>query len=197
MVSYSKDSAKYIHGVIIVVGLVLFQASVCLSGVTGLIALGLAVFAILLTWIFAFGITLLVARLVVPYLSSFAIPFIVNQWMVIGLYGAPALFGALLGQHFGHGLLVSYLAGVHTKLMQAEEKGTPDQGTKEIIATRAQSLAEGEAERWLFKAGILQWLVVLGLGTWVNAGSAYLALAMVLGPAIACELLHCDGPASI
>jgi hypothetical protein len=42
----------------------------------------------------------------------------------------------------------------------------------------------------LFKAGILQWLVVLGLGTWVNAGSAYLALAMVLGPAIAYGLIE-------
>jgi hypothetical protein len=196
MVTYSKYFAKVLHQSIIYQGLVLFLSSLCLTGVTGFVALGLAVLAIYLTWTFAIGFTLLVA-MIVPYLSSFALPFIASPWMVIGLYGAPALCGALLGHRFGRDLLVSYLADTHVKIIQRKNKETPDQGTQEIIAVRAQSLAQWEAERWLFKAGILQWMLVLGLGTWVKAGSSYLALAWVVGPTVACELLHCHRDSSI
>jgi hypothetical protein len=184
MVTYSKYFAKVLHQSIIYQGLVLFLSSLCLTGVTGFVALGLAVLAIYLTWTFAIGFTLLVA-MIVPYLSSFALPFIASPWMVIGLYGAPALCGALLGHRFGRDLLVSYLADTHVKIIQRKNKETPDQGTQEVIGVRAQSLAQWEAERWLFKAGILQWMLVLGLGTWVKAGSSYLALAWVVGPTVA------------
>jgi hypothetical protein len=40
--------------------------------------------------------------------------------------------------------LVSYLADTHVKIIQRKNKETPDQGTQEIIAGRAQSLAQWE-----------------------------------------------------
>lgn len=59
---------------------------------------------------------------------------------------------------------------------------------EEIKTTPAEVL--WEAERWLFKAGIMQWVLILGLTTWLKAGSSYLALAWVVGPTVAYGLME-------
>ncbi|CAM8889096.1 unnamed protein product [Rhodiola kirilowii] len=47
-----------------------------------------------------------------------------------------------------------------------------------------------EAERWLFKGGFIQWLVLLILGNYFNVGASYLALVWLVGPAFAYGLLE-------
>lgn len=186
MLTYSQGFAKLLHySVIFQLGLLQINA-LFLSGFPSLVAACLALLSIYLTWCFAIGFTLLVA-MIVPAIGSSAVPFLASPWLVIPLYCVPAAIGALVGHHFGHMLLVGYLWHV------AEEK--QKQNKAQPISDRITSLKElgqhasapvlCEAERWLYKAGIMQWVFVLGLATWAKAGASYLPLAWVVGPTVA------------
>lgn len=180
MFTYTQDFAKLFHHSIMYQLVVLQASAIYLSGVSSLIAACLAFLTIYLTWCFSIGFTLLVA-MIIPAIGSAAIPFLANPWLVIPLYCVPAAMGALVGHHFGHWLLVLYLWHVD----EEQEKKTTSNLVKHAPAT-----VMWEAERWLYKAGIMQWVLVLGLLTWAKAGAAYLALAWVVGPTVAYGLLE-------
>uniref|UniRef100_A0A7I4EH66 Vacuolar membrane protease n=1 Tax=Physcomitrium patens TaxID=3218 RepID=A0A7I4EH66_PHYPA len=189
MVTYSQDFAKLLHHSIIFQLIVLQVGDIYLSGIPCLVASCLAFLTICFTWCFALGFTLLVAILV-PTLGSSAVPFLACPWLAIPLYCLPAAIGALVGHRFGHMLLVWYLRHVdeeqHKKTQSTLEQVVPEKN----LAINAPYTVLCEAQRWLFKAGIMQRVLVLVLATWAKAGSSYLALAWVVGPTIAYGLLE-------
>ncbi|CAM6082858.1 unnamed protein product [Calypogeia fissa] len=162
MVTYPRSMAKTQYFNLITQGLVLLFSSLYLSGYSAFIEFGLALLTIGFTWISAIIYVLGVAA-VLPKMSSFAIPFIAHPWLVVGLFGAPAIFGALLGHAVGRRILMYYLR---------KKNHTEDH-------------VRWHTERWLFKAGIFQWVTILALGTWVEAGSSYIALFWIIPPTIA------------
>ncbi|KAG0609983.1 hypothetical protein M758_7G029700 [Ceratodon purpureus] len=191
MLTYSQGFAKLLHySVIFQLGILQVNAIV-LSGFSSLVAACLALLAIYLTWCFAIGFTLFVA-MIVPAIGSSAVPFLASPWLVIPLYCVPAAIGALIGHHFGHMLLVGYLWHVDEEQQkQKKTQSISDQITSlRGVVQHAPATVLCEAERWLYKAGIMQWVLVLGLTTWAKAGAAYLPLAWVVGPTVAYGLLE-------
>ena len=186
MLTYSQGFAKLLHfSVIFQLGILQVNAIV-LSGFPALIAACLALLTIYLTWCFAIGFALLVA-IIVPYIGSAAIPFLASPFLVIPLYCIPAAIGAVVGHHFGHILLVGYLWHVDDEQHKQESaQSISDRMTSQHAPTTVLC----EAERWLYKAGIMQWVLVLGLATWAKAGASYLPLAWVVGPTVAYGLLE-------
>jgi hypothetical protein len=102
------------------------------------------------------------------------VPYVSSPWLVVGLFGAPAILGALTGQHLGYLLFRKYLLNLHSKRGQFPT----------IIQAELVKL---EAERWLYKAGSFQWLILLILGNYFKIGSSYLALVWLVSPAFACN----------
>ncbi|XP_047182011.1 endoplasmic reticulum metallopeptidase 1 isoform X2 [Vigna umbellata] len=100
------------------------------------------------------------------------VPYVSSPLLVVGLFGAPAFLGALIGQYLGFLLLQKYLLNAHSKRRQLP-----------LIIKAA--VVKMEAERWLFKAGSFQWLILLILGNYFKIGSSYLALVWLVSPAFA------------
>ncbi|KAL0403477.1 UNVERIFIED_CONTAM: Vacuolar membrane protease [Sesamum radiatum] len=119
-----------------------------------------------------------VVAFILPLISSSPVPFVSSPWLVVGLFGAPALLGAFLGQHVGFIVLESY----YSRTLPERRKNLP--------ANLQSSVAKLDAERWLYKAGLLQWLVLLMVGNYYRIGSTYLALAWLVSPAFAYGLLE-------
>ncbi|KAL2653871.1 hypothetical protein R1flu_021999 [Riccia fluitans] len=167
LVTYPLEAGKRIQVSILIQGLILLISSIYLSGdpIAAFLELGLALLTLVLTWLMAFAQVLLVA-MILPYLCSFPIPYITHTWLAVGLFGFPAVVGALVGHAIGRALLIKYM----------ERKGRRE--------------AEWHAERWLFKAGMLQWMLVLGLGTWVGAGSSFIALFWIVPAAVAYGMME-------
>ncbi|KAE8733406.1 Zn-dependent exopeptidases superfamily protein isoform 2 [Hibiscus syriacus] len=59
---------------------------------------------------------------------------------------------------------------------------------KQLSAAIQVDLIKLEAERWLSKAGSLQWLVLLIIGTYYEVGSSYIALVWLVPPAFSSTL---------
>ncbi|KAJ3680230.1 hypothetical protein LUZ60_016508 [Juncus effusus] len=165
MVTYSQKLAKMLNNSVIFQSLLILVTSLSIGGKTGLTSFLISLTTIILTYIFSILFSTLIAFLL-PLISYFPSPFISNPWLVIGLFGGPALLGALTGQHLGFGILERYL--------KKAGNGIPDL----------------EAERWVFKSGFLQWLILLILGNWFRIGSAYLALVWIACPAFAYGLME-------
>lgn len=127
-------------------------------------------------WICSVSFSIVVA-FILPLISSSPVPFISTPWLVVGLFGAPALLGAFSGQHVGFIVLESYLSRTFLERR------------KNLPASLQASVAKLDAERWLFKAGLLQWLVLLMVGNYYRIGSTYLALAWLVSPAFACKFM--------
>lgn len=177
MVTYSLRTANTLHVSILIQGFILLISSLYLSGlgIAALIELGLAILTIILTWTIASVHVFLVA-VILPHASPFPIPYITHSWLAVGLFGVPAVMGALIGHSLGRALLKLYIA-------KNLDKGSSTRFSKELSARHV----DWHAERWLFKAGLLQWMVVLGLGTWIRAGSSYIALFWIIPPAVVCK----------
>ncbi|CAA7390467.1 unnamed protein product [Spirodela intermedia] len=175
MVVYSRRFSDLLHNSVIVQSLLIWTASILTGGYPAVGALGLSFLSIILMWIFSITFSVLVAILL-PVICSSPVPFIANPWLVVGLFGAPAVLGALTGQWLGFLSLQKYLQHVSSK------------GTRpsDLLA----NLVRWESERWLFKAGFLQWLVVLILGNIFKAGSSFLALVWLVSPAFAYGLIE-------
>ena len=166
MVVYSQRFAGLLNNSVIAQSLIIWTMSILMGGYAAAGALGLSFLSIILTWVFSVIFSLLVAFLL-PLIGSSPVPYIAHPWLVVGLFGAPALLGALTGQSLGYLLLLKYLRRV-----------SPDIGT----ATSAL-----QAERWVFKSGLLQWLCVLVLAHVVKASSSFVALVWLVSPAFVCK----------
>lgn len=189
MITFRQRLATMLYTSIILQSLLLWTTSLLMGGYSAAISLALSCLSLVLMWIFSIGFSTVVA-FILPTISSSPVPFVSNPWLVLCLFGAPALLGAIIGQHIGYNILKSYL--VHS-FIERKRNLPPNLYT---------SLAKLDAERWLFKSGLVQWLVLLMLGNYYKIGSSYLALAWLASPAFACKLhsqpnLYCYGATKI
>lgn len=192
-ITYSQQFAKQLYGSIILQSLLLLFVSSLQGGWTSVKALFLSMQCLILSWVFSLSISFL-AALGLSFLSHAAIPYIAHPWLAAILFGIPALFGALVGHHLGCKLLKAYLFNVRqvrSKSLQKSFKKTDlrltdlQQSSKEIDLR----MATWDAEKWLFKAGFLQWLGLLIIGTWFEIGSSYIAMLWIVSPALAYGLI--------
>lgn len=174
MVVYRQHFANLLHNSVIAQSILIWVTSLIMGGYPAAVSLALSCLSVILMWMFSLGFSIPVGFLL-PLISSSPMPFIANPWLVVGLFAAPAFLGALAGQHLGYLVLHSYLSHSSSKRMQ---NLSPD-----IQA----NLIKFEAERCLFKAGFVQWLVLLMLGNYYKIGSSYVALIWLLSPAFACK----------
>ncbi|CAN1797941.1 Endoplasmic reticulum metallopeptidase 1 [Linum perenne] len=174
MVVYKQRFASMIQNSVIMQSLLIWTTSLLMGGYPAVVSLGLSCLSAVLMWIFSIGFSLLVA-FILPQIASSPVPYVANPWLVIGLFAAPALLGAATGQHLGYLILRAYLSNVHSKRKQQSPA---------IQAERVKL----ESERWMFKAGFIQWLAILAIGNYFKVGSSYLALFWLVPPAFSFEL---------
>ncbi|XP_019198438.1 PREDICTED: endoplasmic reticulum metallopeptidase 1-like [Ipomoea nil] len=175
MVVYPQSLADMINTSVIALALFVWSSVLKMGGLSSLVSLALSVLSILLMWICSLGLSVLVAY-VLPSISASPVPFIASPWLVIGLFAAPALLGAFVGQHVVYLVLHKFLSYTFS-----ETKGflpLSFRGDEEDVAVL-------ESEKWMFKAGMLQWLLVLAVGNHLNVGSSYFALFWMVSPAVA------------
>jgi len=147
-----------------------------MGGFPATVSLALSCLSVVLMWMVSLGFSVLVA-FILPSVSLSAVPYITSPWIVIGLFGIPSLLGALAGQHLGFRLLQKYLC--HTYAEKQQNLSPPMQVT----------LAKLEAERWLFKSGTIQWLLLLIVANYYKVGSSYIPLVWLATPAFSCKLV--------
>lgn len=176
MVTYRQRFAKMLHNSVIVQSLLIWTTSLLMGGSSAFVSLALSCLSVVLTWLFSITFSGLVA-FCLPLISSSPVPYLANPWLVVGLFGAPAFLGAIAGQHVGYLCLQKHLASVYSRRRQLS---SPTQA----------HVAKLEAERWLFKAGLVQWLVLLIILSYYKIGSAYMALFWLVSPAFSCKLTY-------
>ncbi|XP_042487865.1 endoplasmic reticulum metallopeptidase 1 isoform X2 [Macadamia integrifolia] len=177
MIVYRQRLASMLQNSVIIQALLIWITSLLMGGYPAAASLGLSFISIIIMWIFSLSSSVLVAFLL-PLICSSPLPYIASPWLVIGLFGAPAFIGALTGQHVGYLILQKYLWHAFSK---REQKQSP--------AIQAE-LIKLEAERWLFKAGSVQWLLILMVGNFYKIGSSYIAVIWLASPAFAYGFLE-------
>ncbi|CAH9055150.1 unnamed protein product [Cuscuta epithymum] len=177
MMVYSQTFADMINKVVIVISIVVWTGSLTAGGMTSVISMAFSLLSIVAMWICSIGFSLVVA-FSLPLVSQSPVPFIASPWLVIGLFASPALLGSYIGQHVAYLLLHKFLSYTYT-----QTEGF-------LPLTIRNRVAELHAERWMFKTGLLQWLLVLSVGNSYKIGSSYLALVWMVSPAIAYGLLE-------
>ncbi|XP_051121228.1 uncharacterized protein LOC127244779 isoform X2 [Andrographis paniculata] len=177
MITFRQGKADMIYNLAILLSLLLCIALVMIGGYSAATSLALSFLGVILMWICSIGFASIVAFCLPLVVSSSPVPYFSSPWLAAGLFVAPALFGAFVGQHIGYRLLVAYLSRTFS-------------GRKDPYTSLQVGMAELDAERWLFKGGLLQWLLVLIAGNYLKIGSTYLALAWLIFPAIAYGLFE-------
>ncbi|GLT68007.1 hypothetical protein SLA2020_402720 [Shorea laevis] len=176
MIVYRQPFANMLHNSVIMQSLLIWATSLLMGGYPAAVSLALSFLSVILMWIFALGFSVLIA-FILPLVSSSPVPYVASPWLVVGLFAAPALLGALTGQHLGYLFLQTYLSNVYSK--------------RKLLPPAIQAdLIKLEAERWLYKAGTVQWLILLIIGNYYKIGSSYLALVWLVPPAFAYGLLE-------
>ncbi|KAJ9553834.1 hypothetical protein OSB04_017879 [Centaurea solstitialis] len=177
MVVFRQRLANMLYNSVILQSMMIWGTSIVMGGSTAAISLALSILSILLMWICSLSFSTAVA-FILPLISSSPVPFIANPLIVGGLFASPAFLGALIGQHIGYVILKTYISRAFSKRM--ENLSPVVQG----------NWAKLEAERWLYKSGLLQWFILLVVGHYFKVGSSYLALAWLVLPAFAYGLLE-------
>ena len=174
MVVYRQRFANLLHNSVIMQSILIWVTSLLMGGYPAAVSLALSCLSVILMWIFSLSFSIPVGFLL-PLISSSPVPFVANPWLVVGLFAAPAFLGALTGQHLGYLILHSYLSHASSKRMQ------------NLPPVIQANVIKFEAERWLFKAGFVQWFVLLMVGNYYKIGSSYVALVWLVSPAFACK----------
>ncbi|XP_017247277.1 uncharacterized protein LOC108218711 isoform X3 [Daucus carota subsp. sativus] len=177
MIVYRQRLASMLHNSVILQSLLIWGTSVVIGGYPAAISLALSFLSVLLMWICSVSFSVLVA-FVLPFISTSPVPFISSPWLVVGLFVCPSLLGALAGQHLGFIILKSYL----TRIISRRNVN--------LSPVLKADLIKLDAERWLYKAGLLQWLVLLMIGNFYKIGSSYIALVWLVSPAFSYGLLE-------
>ncbi|XP_059628313.1 uncharacterized protein LOC132271067 isoform X2 [Cornus florida] len=177
MVVYRQRFANMMNNSVIMQSLLIWTTSLLMGGYSAVISLALSCLTVILMWTCSLTFSALVA-FVLPFASSTPVPFVSSPWLVVGLFAAPALLGALAGQHLGYLILKTYLSKVISERMV------------NLSPVTQANLAKLDAERWLYKAGLVQWLILLMIGNYFKIGSSYLALVWLVSPAFSYGLLE-------
>ncbi|KAM4094253.1 hypothetical protein ACJW30_06G182200 [Castanea mollissima] len=176
MVVFRQNFANMLYNSVIIQSLLIWITSLLMGGYPAAVSLALSCLSVILMWILALGFSVLVA-FILPLVSSSPLPYVANPWLVVGLFAAPALLGALTGQHLGYLFLQTYLSTVYSK-------------RKQLSPAIQADLIKLESERWIYKAGSVQWLILLVMGNYYKIGSSYLALVWLVPPTFAYGLLE-------
>ena len=174
MVVYPQRLATMFHNSIIFQSLLIWGTSLLMGGRPALMSFGISCLSIILTLICSVFLPVVVA-FALPHISPFPVSFVANPWLVIGLFGSPALLGAFTGQHIGFILLKRHIQQVYSRTKPG------------LTGNMIDYIVSLEAERWIFKSGFVQWLIVLILGTYLKVGASYIALIWLVSPAFACK----------
>ncbi|ESQ55900.1 hypothetical protein EUTSA_v10024352mg [Eutrema salsugineum] len=176
MIVYRQSFATMLYVSVIMQSILIWVMSLIMGGYPAVVSLMLSCLSIILSWIFSVAFSVAVA-FILPLISSSPVPYASNPWMTVGLFVSPAVLGSISGQHVA--------------FMFLRKKSSNRNSNKMQVSPRLRdNLAKLEAERWLFKAGFIQWLVLLALGTYYKLGSTYLALVWLVPPAFAYGLLE-------
>jgi hypothetical protein len=175
MIVYRQSLATMLYVSVIMQSILIWVLSVFMGGYPAVVSLILSCLSIILSWIFSVAFSVAVA-FILPWISSSPVPFASNPWMVVGLFVSPAILGSISGQHVAFIFLRKKSSNRNSNKMQVSPR-------------LRDNLARLEAERWLFKSGFIQWLVLLALGTYYKLGSTYLALVWLVPPAFACKAI--------
>lgn len=173
MIVYRQSFATMLYVSVIMQSILIWVVSVFMGGYPAVVSLILSCLSIILAWIFSVAFSVAVA-FILPWISSSPVPYASNPWMVVGLFVSPAVLGSISGQHVAFTFLRKKSSNRNSNKMQVSPR-------------LRDNLARLEAERWLFKAGFIQWLVLLAFGTYYKLGSTYLALVWLVPPAFACK----------
>ncbi|XP_010558756.1 PREDICTED: endoplasmic reticulum metallopeptidase 1 isoform X1 [Tarenaya hassleriana] len=176
MVVYRQSFGTMLHNSVIMQSLLILVTSLFMGGYSAVISLLLSCLSIIFALIFSVAFSVSVA-FILPLISSSPVPFASHPWLAVGLFVSPSILGSITGQHLTFLLLQKNASRVYSK-------------RKQLSPVVRADLAKLDAERWLFKAGSIQWLVLLALGTYYKIGSAYLALVWLVPPAFAYGLLE-------
>ncbi|KAK3232427.1 hypothetical protein Dsin_004308 [Dipteronia sinensis] len=176
MILYRQRFANMLHNSVILQSLLIWTTSLLMGGYPAAVSLALSCLSAILTLVFSVSFSAVVA-FILPLISSSPVPYVASPWLAVGLFAAPALLGALTGQHLGYIALKRYLANLYSK-------------RKQLSPVIQAAVIKLEAERWLFKAGFVQWLILLLLGNYYKIGSSYVALVWLAPPAFAYGLLE-------
>lgn len=177
MVVFRQRFANMLYNSVIMQSVMIWATSVVMGGSPATSSLALSFLSILLMWICSLSFSIGVA-FILPLVSSSPVPFVSSPWLVIGLFASPAFLGALTGQHIGYLILKRYISRVFSKRMET------------LSPVVQANWAKLEAERSLYKSGLLQWLILLVVGHYFKIGSSYLALVWLVSPACAYGLLE-------
>ncbi|CAI9091101.1 OLC1v1026032C3 [Oldenlandia corymbosa var. corymbosa] len=177
MITFRQRLANMFYNSTIMQSLLIWVTSLMMGGSPAVIALALSCLSIVLMWICSIGFAALVA-LSLPLVSSSPVPYISTPWLVVGLFGGPAILGAFAGQHLGYIILSKYLSTTYS------------QRYRNLSSSVKADIAKLDSERWLFKSGLIQWLLLLTLGNYYKVGSTYIALVWLVSPAFAYGLLE-------
>ncbi|KAL4190238.1 hypothetical protein AMTRI_Chr07g23690 [Amborella trichopoda] len=175
MIVYHQSLVNMLYGSVILQSLLIWTASLVMGGPSSVICLCISMLSVLMMWVLSITFSVLVAFLL-PRVCSSPVPYIANPWLIVGLFGPPAIVGALLGQHLGSFFLQKFLLSTYLKI-----------GSKKPNYVNS---IKWEAQRWLFKAGFVQWLIILITGTICKVGSSYFALVWLVSPAFSYGLLE-------
>ncbi|XP_020584845.1 LOW QUALITY PROTEIN: endoplasmic reticulum metallopeptidase 1 [Phalaenopsis equestris] len=177
MIVYSQRLASMLSNSVMLQALLLWTTSLVVGGFPAVKSFVLSCFCIILMWLFSLGLSVLIA-FIIPLISSSPVPYIANPWLLAGLFGAPAVLGAISGQHIGFIFLQKHLRkAIHERM-------------ESLSVTRKENSVKWEAERWVFKAGLIQWLILLFIGNFYKVGSSYLAFVWLVSPAFAYGLME-------
>eukprot|EP00850_Spirogloea_muscicola_P014007 SM000098S25087 [mRNA] locus=s98:154701:158828:- [translate_table: standard] len=119
----------------------------------------------------------LVAVLLPLLISESPAPYIAHPWLVLPLFVAPALAGALLGHRAAHKIN-----------LRLHGRARTPRGPSEDVYT--QEKAAVDAERTEYLSGLWLWLAVLMAGTFAKMGSTYLAVPWLVCPTLLFVLIE-------
>ncbi|XP_021857223.1 uncharacterized protein [Spinacia oleracea] len=177
MIVYRQQFANMLNNSVILQSLLIWLLSLVMGGYTAIVSFSLSCLSVILTWVLSLSFSILVA-FVLSNITWAAVPYITSPWLVIGLFGFPSFLGAFAGQHLGFLLLQKYLSNAYA------------QGKRALSPSIQVNLASLEAERWLFKSGTIQWLVILVLAHYYKVGCSYVPLVWLVTPAFSYGLLE-------
>ncbi|KAL8218251.1 hypothetical protein R6Q57_021624 [Mikania cordata] len=177
MVVFRQRLANMLYGSVIMQSIMIWVTSIFMGGLPAAISLSLSFLSIILMWIFSLIFSSSIA-FILPLFSSSPVPFVSNPLLILGLFASPAFLGALTGQHIGYLILKKYTSSVFSKKME------------NMSPVVQSNWAKLEAERSLYKSGLLQWLILLAVGHYFKVGSSYIAFVWLVSPAFAYGLLE-------
>ncbi|CAO2839785.1 unnamed protein product [Amaranthus hypochondriacus] len=177
MIVYRQKFANLMHNSVILQSLSIWIMSLFMGGYPAIVSFSLSCLSVVLMWVLSLSFSSLVAFILSSTLSV-SVPYITSPWLVIGLFGFPSLLGAFSGQHLGFLLLEKYMSHVYA------------QRNKTLSPPVQANLARLEAERWLFKSGTVQWLLILVAAHYYKVGSSYVPLVWLVTPVFSYGLLE-------